>query len=174
MKIAIIDIIFLAIIAIFSLRSAIRGFISELLSMAAFILGFLSAIFFFRKAALIIRDRFLPEMKTLPEIISFVAIFLIVYAAIKLIELMLKEIIEGIKLNGPDHFLGFIFGFAEGVLVVCLLLFFINIQPFYPSGQILQGSFFADILLPFIMGTRREALDSVVRLYGLGRIISSV
>jgi len=174
MNIAIIDIVFLGIIAIFSLRCAIRGFVSELLSMAALIFGLLSAIFFFRKLAPIVRERFMPGIRALPEILSFVALFLAVFATIKLIELLLKEIIEGIQLNGPDHFLGFIFGFAEGVLVVCLLLFLITIQPLVHSGLILQGSFFADLLLPFIMGNRKKALDSVVWLLEYKRVMGGV
>ena len=161
MEIAIIDIVFLGLIAVFALRCAVRGFVSELLSMAAVTLGLLSAIFFFRKAAVIIREKLIP-VRTLPEIIAFVALFLIVFGAIKLLEKMLKEIIEGIKLDGSDRFLGFLFGLAEGILVVCLLLFLLTIQPFVDSKPILNGSFFAELLIPLIMGKKKEILDSVV------------
>jgi membrane protein required for colicin V production len=74
---------------------------------------------------------------------------------------MLKGIVEAIKLKGPDHFLGFILGFAEGVVVVCLLLFVINIQPFVHPAYVLDGSFFAELLLPFITGNKNEVIDSV-------------
>jgi len=167
MQIAIVDIVFLGIIAVFALRCAIRGMVSELMSMAALILGLLAAVFFFRKAAEIVRDRLMPGISVFPEIVSFIALFLVVFAAIKILEKMLKEIIEGVKLNGPDRFFGFIFGFAEGVLVVCLLLFVINIQPFVHPELILHKSFFAELLLPFIMGTKKEVLDSSYAIFAL-------
>lgn len=164
---AVVDLIFLAIIAIFSIRCWIRGLVSELMSMAALIFGLLAAVFLFRKAAYLVRDLLMPNVKAFPEIISFVIIFLIVFGVIKMLEAMLKGIIEGIKLNGIDRFLGLIFGFAEGLLIVCLLLFLINIQPFVYPGPILQKSFFAQLFLPLIMGEGREPLDSIVTLYHL-------
>jgi membrane protein required for colicin V production len=164
MGIAIVDIVFLVIIAIFTLRCAIRGAVSEVLSMAALIFGLLSAIFFYKKAAFIVRERFMPNIKVLPEIISFVLLFLIVFGIIKILESILKGIVEGIRLKGPDHFLGVILGFAEGLVIVCLLLFIIHIQPFVQPAYILDGSFFAELLLPFIIGDKENITDSVVML----------
>jgi len=161
MGLAIIDIVFLAIIAIFALRCGLRGIVGELMSMAALVLGLLSAIFFFRKTAELIRGRFVPDVKALPEIISFVAIFIVVFAVIKILETILKDIIERIQLGEVDRFLGFFFGVAEGVIIVCLLLFLIIVQPFVESDLILEGSFLADILMPFIIGTRKEFFESV-------------
>ena len=161
MGIAIVDIVFLGVIAVFTLRCMVRGAVSEILSMAALVFGLLAAIFFYKTAALIVRERFMPDIKVLPEILSFIALFLIVFAVIKILEAMLKGIVEGIKLKGPDHFLGFILGLAEGVVVVCLLLFIICIQPFVNPENILSGSFFAELLLPFIMGYQSDAVDAV-------------
>ena len=151
MGITVVDKVFLGVIAIFTLRCAVRGAVSEISSIAALVLGLLSAIFFYKKTALIVRERFMPDIKTVPEIVSFVALFLIVFAVVKIIETMLKGIVEGIRLKGPDHFLGFVLGLAEGVAVVCLLLFIIKIQPFVKPENILDGSFFAELLLPYIM-----------------------
>jgi membrane protein required for colicin V production len=164
MNIAIIDIVFFGIVAICTLRCAVRGFVSELMSMAAMILGLFTSIFFFRSGAAIIRGRFLPGMIIVPEIIAFVLLFLIVFAAAKLVEMVLKSIIEAIQFGGADRFLGILFGFAEGIVIVCLLLFVINIQPFFDPAPLLRGSFFAELLLPFILGTRQEVLDSIVLL----------
>jgi len=162
MGLAVIDVVFLVIIAIFALRCMLRGIVSELMSMAALILGILAAIFTFRKTAELIRGKFVPDVKALPEIISFVAVFLIVFAVIKIFETILKDIIERIQLGGPDRFLGFFLGIAEGLVIVCLLLFLIIIQPFVEPALILDGSLLADILMPFIMGTRKELMGSVV------------
>jgi membrane protein required for colicin V production len=163
MGLAIIDIVFLVIIAIFAFRCALKGIVSELMSMAALILGLLAAIFFFRKTAELIRGRFIPDVKILPEIISFALVFFIIFAAIKIIETILKEIIEGIKLGGPDRFFGFFLGLAEGLVIVCLLLFIINVQPFVEPELVLEDSFFAELLIPFIIGTKKELMESIAR-----------
>jgi membrane protein required for colicin V production len=163
MGLAVIDVVFLILIAIFALRCALRGIVGELMSMAALVLGLLSAIFFFRKTAELIRGKFIPDVKALPEIVAFVGVFIIVFAAIKILETILKDIIERIQLGGPDRFLGFFLGVAEGLVIVCLLLFLILVQPFVDPALILEGSFFADLLMPFIIGTRKELMESVVR-----------
>ena len=163
MGLAVVDIVFLIIIAIFALRCALRGIIGELMSMAALVLGILAAIFFFRKTAELIRGKFIPDVKALPEIVAFIAVFIIVFAVIKILETILRDIIERIKLEGPDRFLGFFLGIAEGLVIVCLLLFLITVQPFVEPNLLLEGSFLADLLMPFIIGTRKELFDSVAR-----------
>jgi membrane protein required for colicin V production len=65
---------------------------------------------------------------------------------------MLKSIIQGIKLGGADKFLGLIFGFAEGIVVVSLILFILHIQPLFDSSVLLSDSIFAGFLLPLITG----------------------
>jgi membrane protein required for colicin V production len=166
MGLAVIDIVFLVLIAISALRCALRGIVSELMSMAALVLGLLAAIFTFRKTAELIRGKFVPDVKALPEIISFVAVFLIVFAVIKICETVLKDIIERIQLGGVDRFFGFFLGVAEGLVVVCLLLFLITIQPFVESDLILGSSYFANLLMPFIIGTRKELMESVAGVKG--------
>ena len=159
-----IDIVFMVIIAISSLRCAARGFISELLSMAALIFGILAALLFFKQGAVLVRGWFMPDVKVVPEIISFIAFFLIVYITVKIIEMTLKSIIEGVQLGGLDHLLGFVLGFVEGVIVVCLLLFLISIQPFFNPNPMFENSFFAKVLLPVIIGEKDKIMEAIVRL----------
>ena len=163
---AVIDIIFIGIIAISALRCAARGFISELLSMAAVVFGLLAAILFLKAGALFVREQFMPEMKVIPEIIAFAVIFLVTFTVIKILEIMLKHIIEGIRLGGMDRLLGFLFGIAEGIIIVCLFIFLIGIQPFFDPGLVLQKSFIAEIILPLIMGTKEEVPQTLVRIMG--------
>jgi membrane protein required for colicin V production len=161
MGIAGIDIVFLVIIGISFLRCAVRGFISELMSMAALIFGILFAIFFFRNAAVLVREWFLPNVKILPEIAAFAALFIIVYIVVKIIEVTLKNIIEGIRLGGLDRLLGAIFGIIEGIIIVCLILFLISIQPFFSAEPLLGKSIFAKFLLPLIFGSKKETVETL-------------
>jgi len=166
MGLAIIDIVFLVIIAIFALRCSLRGMVGELMSMAALVFGLLAAIFFFRKTAEIVRGKYIPDVQALPEIISFIAIFIAVFAVIKILETILKEIIDKIHLGGPDRFLGFFLGIAEGIIIVCLILFLISVQPFVEPAAILEGSLIADILMPYVIGTEKELMGSTAMFSG--------
>jgi membrane protein required for colicin V production len=171
---AAIDIVFVVIIAIFSFRCAARGFVGELLSMAALIFGMLAAICFFRWGGHFIRSYFMLEMKVLPEAIAFVTIFVFVFIIIKTIEATLKNIIETIQLGGLDRMLGLLFGFVEGIIIVCLIIFVINVLPPVVSHSVLDKSIFAKILLPFIFGNKKEMLESVALLHRPGRVLTGV
>ena len=152
MNFAAIDFIFIALILIFAVRCALKGFISELMSMASVVLGLLAALYFYSKGGEFVRIKFLPGVKILPEIIAFVALFLIVFVAIKILEALLKDIVEGIRLGGADRILGILFGVAEGIVVVSLILFVIKIQPLFDPSSLFENSIFAAMLLPLITG----------------------
>ena len=149
---SVIDYIFLGLLGLFMIRCYLKGFVSELLSMAAIVLGLLASLFFFKNGAVFIRERFHLDMKVIPEILAFIALFIIVFLIIKLFEILLKGVIEGVKLKGADHFIGIIFGFVEGVVVISLILFLLSIQPLFNPSALLNNSFFAKILLPLIIG----------------------
>jgi len=152
MNLAVIDFIFIALIALFMIRCYLKGFIGELLSMAAIILGLLASLYFYKNGAVFLREKFWPGLKAIPEILAFIALFLIVFIVVKFLEIMLKGIINGIKLGGADRFLGIVFGLAEGLVVISLILFLLRIQPLFDPSSILSNSFFAGLLLPLITG----------------------
>ena len=162
--IAAVDVIIIVIIALFALRCTLKGFVSEFFSMAALVIGLLFAIFFFRRAAIVFAERFMPESRVLPEIISFALLFAIAFAIIKMLETLLKSIVGKIKLTGIDRFLGFFYGVAEGLVVVYLLLFLINIQPLFNSDIVLGNSIIAEKLLQIITGNIKEAVESIAHL----------
>jgi membrane protein required for colicin V production len=153
MNFAVIDIVFIGLIVIFTLRCALKGFIGELMSMASVVLGLLAALYFFKKGGEFVRIKLMPEMKILPEVLAFIALFLIVFIAIKLLELMLKEIIEGVRLGPADRFLGLLFGLVEGLIVVSLVLFILSVQPLLDPRPLLEKSIFARVLMPLIIGS---------------------
>ena len=152
MSFSVIDYIFLGLLGLFMIRCYLKGFVSELLTMAAVVLGLLASLFFYKNGAVFIRNHYLPNIKIIPEILAFIALFVIVFLLIKLFEMLLKGVIEGVRLRGADHFLGIIFGFVEGMVVISLILFLLRIQPLFDPSALLQDSFFARILLPLIVG----------------------
>jgi len=149
---SLIDIIFISLIALLMIRCFLKGIISEILSMAAIVLGVLAAVFFYKNAAFYLKGNYWPEIPNkISEILSFIALFIIVFLIVKLLEGLIKGIVKGVKLGNVDKFLGLLFGFAEGVAVVSLILFLLQlITPIYDSSFLLSGSFIAGMLLPLI------------------------
>ena len=159
MNFSVIDIVFIGLMGLFIIRCYLKGFVSELMSVAALVLGILAALFFYRNGAEFLRANFWQDLDTIPEIVAFISLFIIVFIIVKLLEIMLIDIIHNVSLTRADSFLGIIFGFAEGLAVVSLILFFLRIQPLFDPSVILSDSIFARILLPLITG--REYLIGV-------------
>lgn len=160
-----IDFVFVILILIFTIRCAIRGFISEVMSMAAVVLGLLASLFFFKKGGAYISERFMPKYPTFSDVIAFILLFLIVFLVMKILERLLKDIIEGIKLGKADRFLGFLFGIIEGFIVTGLILFIITVQPLFDPQKVLNNSFFAGILLPLISDVRETTVDTAMLIF---------
>jgi membrane protein required for colicin V production len=157
-KLEIIDIIFIALILIMVIRGGLRGFVEELMSMAAVVLGLGGAFFFYSRGGVYIREKFMGDTPVLPEVLAFVILFLIVFLAIKLLEYVLRDIIDRINLDGADHFLGLLFGIVEGVILVALILLVISIQPLFDPAPLLENSVFARYLMPFIASVGRSPI----------------
>ncbi|GHV80271.1 hypothetical protein AGMMS49944_20620 [Spirochaetia bacterium] len=151
MNMAIIDVIFIVLIFILVIRGGLRGFITEIMSMAAVVLGLLTAVLFYKPGAAFVRTKILADMQLVPELIAFVALVIIVFLSIKLLEHIIQDIISRVHLlGGINHALGLAFGLLEGLLLVSLILFVINIQPLFDPGTLLEQSLFARILDPLV------------------------
>jgi membrane protein required for colicin V production len=151
----VIDIVFTVLILLVLIRAALRGFIEEVMSMASLVLGLGAAFFLHKRGAAFLVERYIPDIKVLPEILAFIAIFLIVFLAVRLLEFILKDIAARVNLGGLDALLGAVFGVAEGVVLVSLILFLLIIQPLYDMQPLLEKSFFARLLAPFIGAVER-------------------
>jgi len=159
MNFSAIDYIFIGLIALLMIRCYLKGFISELLSMAALALGLLAALFFHKNGGAYLRERFWHDLNVIPEIAAFVILFAVVFLVVKIIEKILVNIIDTVSLSTINSFLGLILGLVEGIAIISLVLFLLNIQPLFDASELLQNSFFARIILPFIIG--KENITSV-------------
>jgi membrane protein required for colicin V production len=146
--VVVIDIVFCVLIFIITVRAGLRGLIKEVMSMASAALGLIAAIVFFRRGAAFVRTKILSDVAVLPELIAFAAIAAIVFFAIKILEHILQDIISRIHLGGLDRALGLVFGLLEGLIVVWLIIFLINIQPLFSAESVLDSSVFAKLLDP--------------------------
>jgi len=155
MNFSVIDFIFTGLLLLFIVRCFLKGFVSELLSMAAVVLGLLTALFLHKNGGEFLRNQFWPELKVIPEIAAFIILFIIVFLFVKIIEKMLVNIINKVSLSGADRFFGLVFGLAEGIVAVSLILLLLKIQPLFDSSSLLENSFFARLILPLIAGKEK-------------------
>ena len=152
MNLAIIDFVFIVLILIFALHATLKGFVGEVFSTAAIVLGIAVAFYLYKNGAAFIRQK-LPDLETvrvLPEILSFACIFSVVFALIKFIGSLLQDIVEGVHLGGINRFLGFFVGILEGLWVVAMVIFIFHIQPLFDPSPILAGSIFDQLITPYI------------------------
>lgn len=148
MEYSAIDIVFAVVVVFVTLRAAIRGFVKELLSTASLFVGIAAAVAF----SGLVASYIVPYVGSLvwSQIIGFLAVFILIYLVLKLFENGMHRLVERINLQSLDHAMGIFLGFAEGIVVVFLLILVIQIQPFIHPDAILQDSLFARFLLPFL------------------------
>ncbi len=142
------DIACAVVIVLAAARCAFRGFIREVMSMAALILSIAGAVFF-SKAGAVALDNYVGYSKW-NQIVAFLVIFLVVYLAVKLLEGVLHRVFERIRLERLDRALGFFLGLGEGALLVVLIVYLLKVQPIIDVSTLLDGSFVAGVVLEVV------------------------
>ncbi len=153
MSFAAIDVVFLVLIFVLAIRGAIRGFVTEIGSVAALVIGLGGAILFYKPLAALIGRLFGSSMWN--PLIAFLILFLLLYLVIKLLERLLHAMFDKLNLERLDRAIGFFLGLAEGLLAVCVLLFLLNWQPLFDARRLLEHSLFARVLSPILPSPQR-------------------
>ncbi|MCR4578795.1 MAG: CvpA family protein [Treponema sp.] len=138
-----IDFVFSAIILIFAIVGVIKGFADNIFGKLAVIGGIIGAIYLYDDIAKKLWSHINNE--TLANIVAFISVFVVIFLVIKILQLIVKKIFSFSILNSLDRTLGFFFGIIEGFAVVALLIFLLNVQPFFSSEKLLEGSFYAKL-----------------------------
>ncbi len=134
------DIIFFAIILLLAIHGTIAGFIKEFFSKAAIVLGVFVSVMFFKNLSPYLNRHI--ESIFVSQIVSFLLLFILVYLIVRLIQHFVGNFFEGEILNGLDRVMGFFFGAAEGLLIVCIVLILFYAQPWFDLGPLVIESFF--------------------------------
>lgn len=148
MEFTAIDVIFVLLVVLTTIRAGVRGFVREIMSMAAVVGGILAAVLFSALVAELLVDVF--GSSAWSQVVAFLGIFVLAYAIVKLFEKGLQGLVERINLESLDHALGLFLGVAEGFLVTFVLILLIQVQPIVQPERLLQGSAFARLLLPLL------------------------
>ena len=141
-----IDLVILGVILLLAIRCAFRGFVRETMDMAGILLGLLFATLFSGLLAPLL-ETWLGKTPW-NQILAFAAVFILTWLLIFLLRDSLQAIVDNLELNHLDHGLGFLLGAVEGVLIVFLLLFLLNLQQVVPLRQYLDGSLTFRLMSP--------------------------
>jgi membrane protein required for colicin V production len=153
MKVAAIDLVFAVLLVVLTVRGVFRGFVTEFGSVAALFVGLGGAISLYKSVAILVGRWFGTSMWN--PLIAFLVVFLILYLLVKLLERLLAALFDRLDLDRLDRALGFFLGLAEGLLLVCVVLFLLNWLPFFNTGSLLKGSLFARFLSPVLPSPQR-------------------
>ncbi len=134
------DIIFFAILLVIAIHGAVAGFVKEFFSKAAIVLGVFVSVMFYTKLSPYLNKHI--ESEFVSKILAFLIIFVLIYLIVRLIQHFVGSFFEGEILSGLDRVLGFFFGIAEGLLIVCIVLIIFYAQPWFDLGPLVTESFF--------------------------------
>jgi membrane protein required for colicin V production len=114
------DWIFAAVVAISVVAAFMKGFVRELVSLAALIVGLVVAAAGYPRAALWFED--LTKSHEVASGLGFLVLFLGTLLLGSLVSLVLRKLVKGSGIQWFDRVLGAVFGLIRGVLVDCILL----------------------------------------------------
>lgn len=151
------DLIFLLLALFFVIKGFFRGFISEFMSMAALILGLIAAMAFQNQLSALLKD--MIKSDTFRPIAAFFLLFIGTYILVKLLELLLHNAIEAIKMNSLDRLLGLVWGLLETAVIVLIIVFLIYRFKFKAGISFLDESVVARYARDFLDGLHLDGFD---------------
>ena len=151
------DYIFGAVILVSVIRCIFKGFVAEVIAVAALGGGIICGILFSGPGAAVIA-RGLGE-SSWNRVIAFLVIFIGVYLGLKILEGILYRFLDAVNLENLDRALGFFLGIIEGAVVCVLIILVLVNQPFFNTGRLVDDSFFAGIVLDILPAIGGQGID---------------
>lgn len=144
----IVDLVVLGILGISALIAWHRGFMKETLTVSAWLVAAVAAVFFWPATKPFARS--LVEVKLIADILALVAVFFMLLIPTSFVSFRLSEMVRESRAGPLDRSLGFVFGLARGLVVVGLgYMIFSSLAPAKAHPEWLRQS----RLLPVVKGT---------------------
>lgn len=155
MSLQIIDFVFIVILAALTILGGIKGFINCIMGKIVPLLALWIASMTFGNIVPMIEKNITNHY--IAVVLAFVIVFVVCFVVLKIVQALLKSVFSLPILKSLDRFLGFVFGFAEGLAVICLLLIVICIQPFFTPDELVGQSIF----FKYLENVVRIPLDAI-------------
>lgn len=120
-----IDIVLGIILIIAAISGFIKGFIVELFSLAALILGVWGAIYLSHYTSSFLIDTFGMTSKNV-GLIAFIVTFLVILVVVHLLGRVVTKMVEAMQLGLLNKFAGLLFGVFKAALIMSILLLFFD------------------------------------------------
>jgi len=128
MPITILDLVLLAVMLISGLLAMVRGFMREILSIAAWGAAALATLYAFPK--LIPNAKLYFNNETVATAVVVVGVFIGTLIVVSIVTVRISDMILDSRIGALDRTLGFLFGLARGLLIVVVaFLFFAWLVP---------------------------------------------
>lgn len=151
---SVLDILVLIVLGVFIARGIWVGFIRQLASLIALVLGFLIAGRYYDDSARLIHP--IIENQQIAFLVTYGVIFLMVFLAVIFIGLGFRKVAQLVLLGWFDKSLGGLFGAAKGLFLSCIVFMILAIF-ISGSSPLFRNSFF----YPYLEGSTIFILSSV-------------
>lgn len=152
------DAVILVAILWFTFAAFQAGFIREIVTLVAIVLGIVLAGLFYDDLA----DDVLPfinDQETLAPIIAFGIIFLAVALAGQLLAMVLKPTVAMLQLGLFDSFAGAAFGFVKGLIIIQIFLIVFITFPKWGLDDAIEDSLFGSLTVEMV-----DKVPAVIRI----------
>ncbi len=125
MSVNLLDIIIIIPLLLFAWSGYKKGFIIEVATLAALVIGLYMAFFFSDFAANMLNDLFDMDQKYV-AVIAFLMTFIVVIFVVITVGKVVQKFVEVLLLGFLNKLAGALFGILKGALILSLLIFVIN------------------------------------------------
>jgi membrane protein required for colicin V production len=125
MPITFLDLILLVVMLVSAMLAMIRGFMREILSIAAWVIAALAAIYFSPRLMPVVKSYF-NLSDTPANIIAAAGLFLVTLLIVSVITVRISDMILDSRVGAPDRTLGFLFGLGRGLIIVVVAFLFFD------------------------------------------------
>jgi len=137
----VIDYIILGILVISTGISFLRGFVREVLSLAAWILAMWIAVSFTPQVSVLIEHQINNESIRL--VVAFLGLFIATLVVASLSNALIGQLVKKTGLSGTDRMVGLIFGLARGGVIVSVIVLVVGIteipkEPWWQESMMLN------------------------------------
>ena len=139
MPITILDLILLGVMLISGLLAMVRGFMREILSIAAWGAAALATLYSFSKLLPTAKTYFNND--TVASVVVVAGVFVGTLIVVSIITVRISDLILDSRIGALDRTLGFLFGLARGLLIVVVaFLFFAWLVPERSQPEWVRGA----------------------------------